>query len=374
MSNVDHATRATATPATPEDSPPEEILCIPASALLIKSDPEEEAEALAEAKALMADHNAISSFAMIHSITARRLSRLLTAPPVVLVEVFSDLLQGRQLGRADDPGSNNVNADGSPRDLTAHLACMRAHLTEESDRFKKLMGKLGSLRNACGDADRAIEAKAAELSAKQTTSASFRAQERVAKEEAQAARSAAESATRGCHEQIHSMERDLTKCRDRTVRLQAKLASDRVRAEELEAQAAAAASRADEAERRLASAVAREAAAGETLRACYVADREREAVEKRRVVAEKALACEQERAENAEVLLEVAKADAETKLEAALQGVSDTNAMVEIAETKNAELERRLEGLRYRMMDVMKDIAIARDRVVYAESALVGAL
>ena len=298
-----------------------------------------------DAKAIYND-NPATGFALAHGCVSRLLGRMLAAPPIVVAEVLRELLEKRP-----PPGSPYDDNDPNQHDLTTQLVRVRVHLLEESDRFKKLLDKLRQTRGMCDGAELATATKRRAYDCLVQEGKDLRGKERAAKEEARSARLAADAAGKGNLDRIRRIERDLLKEHERTKRLRAKLASDRASADDLEAQSDALHVRVEAAERDSAVMLLREASAGETLRAYYVADVERVAVEKRREDAELSLGRTIERCDNAEVLLEVARVrerDAQTKLD---------------------EVLLRGEGLRYRLMDAMRDVSMLKERVFHAESA-----
>jgi chromosome segregation ATPase len=283
--------------------------------------------------------------ASARSMTSYCIKRMLEEPPAVVAEVLRELLDDRP-----PPGSDYHYDDPHQRDLTTQLLRIRAHLVEESDRFQKLIGKLRRTRELCESVERSTETRRKACDGLVRETKLIRDEERAAKDDARAARLAATAASKGTTDQIHAIECALAKEHERMKRLRSKLAADGARADELEAQSDALRRRVEAAERDSAAMLAREAAAAATLRALSVADRDRVDLERRRRDAELDLGRSRERCEDAEVLLEVARVkelDARSKLD---------------------EVQLRGEGLRYRLVDAMRDVACMKERVFHAES------
>jgi chromosome segregation ATPase len=309
---------------------------------------------------------------IMHGVVHRHMQRLLNSPPAIVVRVIQDLLQGRPA-----PGSSSSAVDLETRlrsypTLTSELAILLAHLEEEYGNFQRMLSKLKQTREIREGAERTVEKQHGAHLKLLEEAKELRAAERAAKEELANARAAAKAAKKEVTVGRQAIELDLAQVKESDKRLRKKLETDRERVAVLAAEAAALAGRVDAAEKEAAGMLARGLAAAEIIRANFVADRELVDAQRRRSAAADHLERELELAEELEVrtgLAAIQRAEAESTLSAAEAGLSAAEAATAAVLEKNEATTRRLEGLRYQLMDAMQDVARVREDLGAAEMA-----
>ena len=305
----------------------------------------------------------------------RRMGRLLSSPPEILADVIRDLLEGYAASETVGTNTHKKSPLGSPagspgtpgspaaaaaaaaassgeletqlrsrRSLTSDLRELLGRLEEECSHIKTMSARLEQHRELRERMSKSVDAQIAAHATLVEDAKELRAADKAAKAEIAAARAASKSAKKEAAAVVREGELALAKEKANEKRLRDKLSA-------LSSDAAVLAARAEQAER----AIARDRAVAESLLA----------VDARHTDAEDRLRDARARLEATHAEL----ADARSGLADARSGLAATEAAIETTLVKNEGVSRRLEGLRYRLMDAMRDVARVKDELGHAEMA-----
>lgn len=271
---------------------------------------------------------------LMHAAVHRRLLRLLSSPPSVVADVLRKLLEGRAiLGERSGLTHKELEAQlRSRKSLSIDLAVLLAHLEEECENFRKMAARLEQAREVRERMSKSLDKQIADHAKLAEDAKQLRAAEKAARGEIVSARAALKSAKKDATAAVREVEAALATEKTSEKRLREKLAADRMQVAALAAEAEVVAARIKDAE------------------AALVRDR---AV----VAATEARLC----------TTQTQLAGANSVLADAERGLAATEASVETTLAKNEQATHRLEGLRYRLMDAMRDVVRAKDELGHAE-------